>query len=164
MKPTSALLLGTLALASLFAAACDDKTDAARDSKQDPKQAKSAATKPDAGKAADAKPEAEKGPPKPEAAPPKPEAAPTEAGGAGGDNKVGIPECDEYIEKYGKCIKDNAPPEIRPELDKVMSQTVEAWRVTANNGQAPARLSLQTTCKAAFTAVKKTSAGWGCTY
>jgi hypothetical protein len=79
--------------------------------------------------------------------------------GGGGADKIGVPECDEYIEKYTKCIEDKMPEEGREAAKTAMDQTVSAWREAA---QGPGKDAMAEGCKAALEAVKKSSEAFGC--
>ena len=66
--------------------------------------------------------------------------------------KIGVTECDEYIEHYGKCIQDKIPEAARETSLKALEMSVEAWRKAAATpaGQA----GLATACKTAQDAVR----------
>jgi len=84
--------------------------------------------------------------------------APAAEGGGGGD-KIGIPECDEYIEKYTKCITEKVPEAARQQMKDAMDQSTKAWKEAAAG---PAKDGLATACKAALDAAKQATASMGC--
>jgi len=151
MKITSTLLLGAFAAFALSAVpACDDKKD---DKKADDK--KGDAKKADEKKGEEKKAEEKKAEEK------KEEAKADEGGGegGGGGDKIGIAECDEYIEKYTKCISDKVPEAARGSMKDAMDATVKAWKEAAAG---PAKDGLATACKAALDAAKTATAQMGC--
>lgn len=157
MKITSTLILGVFAAFALSAVpACDDKKDdkKAEDKKGDKKDDK---------KGDDKKVEEKKAEEKKADAPPAEEKkadAPADAP-AGGADKVGIPECDEYIEKYSKCIADKVPEQVRAQMNEAMTASTKAWKEAANG---PAKEGLAASCKTALEAAKTATASFGCTW
>jgi hypothetical protein len=153
---TTKLILGVFA-AFAFAAvpACDDKKDDKKaedkkDGKKDDKKAeeKKAEEKKAEEKKADAPAEEKK------------EEAKADAPAGGGD-KIGIPECDEYIEKYSKCIADKVPEQVRAQMNEAMTASTKAWKEAANG---PAKEGLAASCKTALEAAKTATASFGCTW
>jgi len=154
MKITTTLLLGAFSVLALATVpACDDKKD---DKKaEDKKDAK--ATDKKAEPAADAKKDAA---PAPAAdAPPAGDAAPAGDAPAGGADKIGIPECDEYIEKYTKCIMDKVPEAAQAQMKDAMNQSAKAWKEAAAG---PAKDGVAATCKTALDAAKTATSAMGC--
>lgn len=78
---------------------------------------------------------------------------------AGGD-KVGVPECDEYIEKYEACLKDKVPEASRAAMKDAFEKTRKAWKDAAATPQGKAGLA--TGCKAAVDAAKQSMGAYGC--
>jgi hypothetical protein len=72
---------------------------------------------------------------------------------------IGIPECDEYVTKYMKCISDKVPASARKTMNEAMDQTIKAWKEAADG---PARDGLATACKAAVDAAKEATKSMGC--
>jgi hypothetical protein len=81
------------------------------------------------------------------------------AAGGGGADKIGIAECDEYIEKYTKCINDKVPEAARGSMNDAMGASVKAWKEAAAG---PGKDSLAAGCKAALDAAKQATASMGC--
>lgn len=156
MNATRFTILGALAASLLMVPACDDK-------KADGKTDAKAKTDPKDDKADDKKAE-DKDDAKAEA---KPEdAKPAEAAAEGGaeaaaEASIGVAVCDEYITKYGACIKEHAPEAMRTQMTDALAKSAERFK-TQSAG--PEKDSLEQACTAALDAVKKTSKGWGCTY
>ncbi|MBC8070342.1 MAG: hypothetical protein IAG13_18560, partial [Deltaproteobacteria bacterium] len=74
-------------------------------------------------------------------------------------DKIGIAECDEYIEKYTKCIQDKVPEAARAQMKDAMDMSAKAWKDAASG---PAKDGLATACKAALDAAKAATASMGC--
>jgi hypothetical protein len=79
--------------------------------------------------------------------------------GGGGGDKIGVPECDEYIEKYMKCIEEKMPEAAREQTKQAMQQSVDAWKEAASG---PGKDQLADACKAALDAAKKGTEALGC--
>ncbi|MFO0635802.1 MAG: hypothetical protein U0168_23420 [Nannocystaceae bacterium] len=153
MKITSTLILGVFSMFALSAVpACDDKKD---DKKAEDK--KDGKAKADDKKAEEKKAEEKKADPAPEEK--KEEAKAEGGGGGGGGDKVGVPECDEYIEKYTKCISDKVPEAARGSMKDAMDASAKAWREAASG---PGKDGLAAACKAALDAAKQATAAMGC--
>jgi hypothetical protein len=148
MKFNSLILGAVAAFALSTVPACDDKKD---DKKaEDKKDAKDAKAKAEEKKAEEKKAE-EKAP--------EPAAEGGAAEGGGGGDKIGIAECDEYIEKYSKCISEKVPEAARQQMKDAMDQSTKAWKEAAAG---PAKDGLATACKAALDAAKQATASMGC--
>lgn len=80
---------------------------------------------------------------------PKTEAPKTDA--PAGD-KVGVAECDEYLEKLEACLT-GAPEAARPGIKSSLETTRKQWKDAAANPQTKAGLA--TGCKAAMDAAKQ---------
>lgn len=89
-----------------------------------------------------------------------PTAAKTEAAPATGGDKVGVQECDEYIEKYQKCLAGKVPEIAQAALKQGFEQTVTAWRQAAATPEGKTGLTMG--CKAALDASKQAMAAYGC--
>jgi hypothetical protein len=78
-----------------------------------------------------------------------------------GPDVVGIPECDDYLNKYEACVMSKAPGTGRVALKQSLNQTRTAWRsaLAAPGG----REGLATACKQARTASKASLSAYGCT-
>ena len=142
-----ATILGAIAAFALIAVpACDDKKD---DKKADDKKSTETKTETKDGKT--------KTETKTEEVKTTDAAKPAEGGG--GADKIGVPECDEYIEKYSKCIMDKMPEASRQQMKDAMDQSAKAWKEAAAG---PGKDSLAAGCKAALDAAKQSTASMGC--
>jgi hypothetical protein len=75
------------------------------------------------------------------------------------DGKIGVPECDEYIEKYAKCIMEKVPEPARPRMKEAMELSAKAWREAASG---PAKDGVAATCKTALEAARQATESLGC--
>jgi hypothetical protein len=146
MKLPSTILGAIACFALATVPACDDKKDEKKEEKKT--ETKDGKTKTET-KTSEVKTE----PAKEEAKEPAAE------GGGGGGDKIGIAECDEYIEKYTKCIQDKVPEAARAQMKDAMDQSAKAWKEAAAG---PAKDGLATACKAALDAAKQATASMGC--
>lgn len=85
----------------------------------------------------------------------------TTTGGASGIEIVGIAQCDEYIEKYTRCIRDKVPEPARESMEEAMAATTKAWKEAADG---PARPGLETACTAALDAARQATKAMGCVW
>lgn len=77
-----------------------------------------------------------------------------------GDNKVGVAECDTYIEKLTKCLDSKVPEAAKGPMKSSFDQAVKGWKDLAAT---PAgKTGLATACKMALDQSKQTMAGFGC--
>ncbi len=51
---------------------------------------------------------------------------------ATGDS-VGVAECDEFLTKYEKCVKDNVPAAAKPGLQQSIDTMRTTWKQSAQN-------------------------------
>lgn len=75
------------------------------------------------------------------------------------DGKIGVPECDEYIEKYTKCIMEKVPESARPHMREAMELSAKAWREAASG---PSKDGVASTCKTALEAARQATESLGC--
>ncbi len=90
--------------------------------------------------------------------------AKTEETGSGAQavESVGVPECDEYLTKYDKCLSEKVPEAARPQLKQSVESMRNAWKQAAANPMA--RPGLAEGCKHALDAVKSSMSSYGCTW
>lgn len=65
---------------------------------------------------------------------------------ASGD-KIGVPECDDFLAKYEACLTGKVPEAARPQFKSAVEQWRTSWRKLAENPQTKA--GLVQACKAA---------------
>ncbi len=82
-------------------------------------------------------------------------------GGAEAWPTIGVPECDEYISKYVRCISDKIPEAARSSMIDAMKQAAQAWKEAA---EGPAKDSLGAACKTALEAARDATKSMGCVW
>lgn len=80
---------------------------------------------------------------------------------ASGD-KIGIPECDDYIAKYESCVKGKVPEAARASLESSLKMARDNWKKAAENAQS--RGTLAAACKQASDAAAASMKAYGCTW
>ncbi|MCY7344853.1 MAG: hypothetical protein LH614_01430 [Pyrinomonadaceae bacterium] len=60
---------------------------------------------------------------------------------ASSGDKIGVPECDEYIEKYEACVKGKVPEAARGLMQSSIEQMRKSWKQVAAQPQAGAALA-----------------------
>lgn len=81
------------------------------------------------------------------------DAAPTSAGGTATPTALRVEACDRYVESMQSCIA-KLPEAERGPRSEALAATKRAWSETP--GGAEARAQLETTCRAALTALEQT--------
>ena len=76
------------------------------------------------------------------------------------DDKIGVPECDEFLTKYEACISGKVPEMARAQYKSTLADWRKRWREQANNAQTKA--SLAQGCKQARDSVKDALKMFGC--
>jgi hypothetical protein len=90
----------------------------------------------------------------------KPAAKAGSAKSASSAGSIGVPECDEYLDKYQACIEDKVPEAVRPSLVQALDQTRAGWKKAAATTQG--KESLAAACKQAMETAKQTMSSYGC--
>ena len=85
---------------------------------------------------------------------------PTTPETASSGDKIGVAECDEYIEKYEACLTKNVPEQSRALMKSSFDQTRKTWKEIAGNPQTKA--SLSGVCKQAKEAAKQATSAFHC--
>lgn len=80
---------------------------------------------------------------------------------ASGD-KIGVAECDDYLEKLDACVTGKVPAEARAQYRTNLEQTRKTWRDLAANPQT--RASLASACKTATESARQAYKGFGCEF
>lgn len=94
----------------------------------------------------------------PEKKPEEPKSSSPETAATG--DKIGVPECDEYIEKYEACVFSKVPEAMRETFKSSFEQSRKAWKEAAASPQAKA--SLASSCKTALETAKQSLAAYKC--
>ena len=79
----------------------------------------------------------------------------------GANESLGVPECDDYLNKYEACVTARAPEAARGALVKSLNQTRNAWRgaLSTPAGKEP----LAKACQQARDTARPSLAAYGCT-
>lgn len=77
-------------------------------------------------------------------------------------SSIGIAECDEYLTKYEKCIKDKVPEAQRGTFQTSMETMRTNWRTMAQNPVTKAGLAHG--CRQALDQAKTAMASFGCAW
>lgn len=80
---------------------------------------------------------------------------------ASGD-KVGVPECDEYIQKYEACVNSKVPESMRATVKGSLDTARKMWKDAAATPQGKAGLA--TACKQALETAKTSMGSYGCSW
>lgn len=73
---------------------------------------------------------------------------------------IGVPECDEYITKYEKCIGDKVPEMARGAMQEAFAKTRASWKELAANEVTKG--SLPAACKQMMETSKTALSAYGC--
>lgn len=79
-----------------------------------------------------------------------------------GKDKIGVPECDEYIEKYEACVSAKVPEAARGAMRSSIQQMRQSWKQVAANPQAKAALAGG--CKQAQETSKQSMSVYACAW
>lgn len=77
-------------------------------------------------------------------------------------DKIGVPECDDYLAKYESCVSSKVPEAARAQYETTLAQTRKSWRDLAANPQTKA--SLAAACKTATESARATMKSIGCEF
>jgi hypothetical protein len=80
---------------------------------------------------------------------------------ASGD-KIGVAECDEYIQKYETCVNSKVPESARSMVKANLETMRTAWKRAAETPQGKAGLAAG--CKQALEQAKTTMGSYGCSW
>jgi len=81
---------------------------------------------------------------------------------ASAGDKIGVPECDDYIAKYESCVRSKVPEAMRAQLESSLKTARENWKKAAEN--TVTRGSLATACKQANAAAAASMKAYGCSF
>ena len=77
-------------------------------------------------------------------------------------DKVGVPECDDYLAKYDACVTSKVPAAARAQYESTLAQTRKSWRDLAANPQTKAGLAQA--CKTATESARQSFKSFGCEF
>ena len=98
----------------------------------------------------------------PKAAPPAATTPASTAPVATAGEKIGVPECDEYLTNYDACITGKVPEVARAQYKTAIEQTRASWKKLADNPQTKA--SLAAACKQAAEQSRTAMKSFNCTF
>jgi hypothetical protein len=79
---------------------------------------------------------------------------------ASSGEKIGVPECDEFIAKYDACVSSKVPEAARAQYKNALAQWRESWRGLAQNPQT--KSTLVSVCKQAAEQQANALKSYGC--
>jgi hypothetical protein len=77
-------------------------------------------------------------------------------------SEFGVPECDEYMNKYLACIDSKVPEQARAMVRQQLETTKAQWKQAASTPEGKQGLAMG--CKAATDAAKQAMSAYGCTW
>lgn len=77
-------------------------------------------------------------------------------------DKVGVPECDEYITKWEACVNSKVPEAQRATYKSSFETLRKSWKDAAANPQGKAGLAMG--CKQALDTAKQTFSAYSCSW
>lgn len=81
---------------------------------------------------------------------------------AGTGDKIGVPECDDFLTKYEACVSDKVPEAARAQFNSSLKQWRDAWRSAASTPQGKAGLAQG--CKMVAEQSKQSMKSFGCVF
>ena len=84
------------------------------------------------------------------------------AGATASGDKIGVPECDDFIAKYEACVNSKVPETARSMVKANLDAMRTAWKQAAANPQGKAALA--TGCKTALEQAKTQYSAYGCSW
>jgi hypothetical protein len=76
--------------------------------------------------------------------------------------KIGVPECDDFIAAYDACVSDKVPEAARAQYKTAIAQWRSSWSKLAENPQTKA--SLAAACKQSAESARASMKTYGCTF
>lgn len=77
-------------------------------------------------------------------------------------DKIGVPECDDFIAKYEACVSGKVPEMARAQYQNAVKQWKESWKKLAENPQTKGTLAAA--CKQAREQQEAALKSFGCTF
>src|SRR2546423_956320 len=77
-------------------------------------------------------------------------------------NKIGVPECDDFIAKYEACVTGKVPEAARASYQTAVKQWKDSWKKLAENPQTKGTLAAA--CKQAREQQETALKSYGCTW
>jgi hypothetical protein len=76
--------------------------------------------------------------------------------------KIGVPECDDFIAAYDACVSSKVPEVARAQYKSSIEQWRSSWRKLAENPQTKATLAAA--CKQSAESARTSMKTYGCTF
>jgi len=92
----------------------------------------------------------------------KPAGATTTSATAPAGEKIGVPECDDFIAKYDACVSSKVPEMARAQYQNAVKQWRESWKKLAENPQTKGTLAAA--CKQAREQQEAALKSYGCSW
>ena len=77
-------------------------------------------------------------------------------------DKIGVPECDDFIAKYEACISSKVPEAARAQFNTSLKQWRESWQKAASTPQGKSALAQG--CKMSAEQSRAAMKSFGCTF
>jgi hypothetical protein len=77
-------------------------------------------------------------------------------------DKIGVPECDDFIAKYEACVSGKVPEMARPQFQSAVKQWKDSWKKLAENPQTKGTLAAA--CKQASEQQAAALKTYGCAW
>ena len=81
---------------------------------------------------------------------------------ASSGDKIGVPECDDFITKYEACITGKVPEAARAQFNSTLKQWRDSWRQAAATPQGKAGLAQG--CKMSAEQARQSMKSFGCDF
>ncbi|MDQ1638407.1 MAG: hypothetical protein QOF62_1746 [Pyrinomonadaceae bacterium] len=89
-------------------------------------------------------------------------ASPATATAATAGEKIGVPECDEFIAAYDACVSSKVPETARAQYKTAIAQWRSSWSKLAANPNTKATLAAA--CKQSAESARASMKSYGCTF
>ena len=89
-------------------------------------------------------------------------ASPAAATPASAGEKIGVPECDEFIAAYDACVSSKVPETARAQYKTAIAQWRSSWSKLAANPNTKATLAAA--CKQSAESARASMKSYGCTF
>jgi len=76
--------------------------------------------------------------------------------------KIGIPECDDFLAKYEACVSGKVPEAARAQYQTSLKQWRDSWKKLADNPQTKGTLAAA--CKQSRDQMETAMKSYGCTF
>jgi hypothetical protein len=89
-------------------------------------------------------------------------ASPAIANTATAGEKIGVPECDDFIAAYDACVSSKVPETARAQYKTAIEQWRSSWKKLAGNPNTKATLAAA--CKQSAESARASMKSYGCTF